>query len=626
MADENLPEVAKKVDVPIVDGVLAPTSFDGLWRCVVAICQTDMAGDYKNKPEEAFVAAQLGMSVGMNYMQSLHSVAVIKKKPSLYGNATTALCEASGQMEDHQEFWMNGKEKLDDYDGPADLNEWPDDLKAVCIMQRRGVKTPKQGTFSVADAKRMKKWNKGTSTGNLSVWQKHPKDMLMWKARHRAQDALFPDVLKGFLPAAIAADYDTTDVEETSPGTYEAPAEKANSPSPEKANEPASKDKKQVAREMQYLIDFAKSHALSLSRLEEFVNKVTTENSTTLAALIPEIENRTDEFVAMFKNWDETTGSYVGQADQDQDSGPPVDDKTGSDSDSAENEPQNEEMSPEEGAAVLREMLNVGLEDYVTRVPEAFIDSDTESNLDAYLVYVAEMTERTNLEVLQLARNNPDNYFEYFFKWLADNPINQKDDDPEPGISEDPADEAQAMINTQKALNDPPEEPDNNAGNVEDPPTNGDQKGPEVPDIIANATKTSKKTYTPFVSEFKNMPAPRFKKWVMDNKDRLQEADVEDFKEAVRKWEKMRGEGKLKEEWPYPQQQASLNLEEGKTGALNARQRIANLKQTNPTETEMARKELGFATSVSEEAAGIWEKRTLEIIEDRAKKAARKRK
>lgn len=605
MADENLPMEAVKSPVPIVDGVLAPTDLDGLWRLTSIICKTKIAGDYQNKTEEAFVAIQLGMSVGLNYMQSLQSVAVINKKPSLYGDATTAICIASGQLEEHDEYWELGEERMEDYDGPADLKEWPDDLKAVVMMKRYDVKQPKISKFSVGDAKRMQKWDKYTDNGNLSVWQKHPKDMLMWRARHKTQSVVFADVLKGFVPAKIAADYDTTDLEPTNGDTYEVPTEKAKQPATEKAkvpspegidannsSEPASAEKKEIAREMQFLIDFCKTEHLSLSRLEEFVGVIAKENGTTLGGLIPDIQARKDEFISMFKKWDETTGGYVGQPDN-TDSGPSVDDKSVSEPDPPKNEPQ---IPPEEDPVALRAILDLALELYVSNTPDAFIDSDTESNMDAYLTYCAEITKRTNLEVLKLARNNPDNYCEYFFQWLAANPI--KKEEPEPV----------------KEARDP-------RGDV----TIGDNNKPfEEP--VKEPEPAKKKAYSDFVLEFKNMTAPRFKNWVESNKDRLEAADIEDFKEAVRKWEAMRSQGKLNDEWPYPQKQLEIGFDEGQTGALNARQRVANLKQTNPTEAEMARKKLGFATAVGEEAAAIWEEKIHEIIEDKAKKAARGKK
>lgn len=583
-SSENLPVV--KAHVPMVNGMLTPNDLDGLWRLVSIVCKTDIAGDYKDKPEEAFVAVQLGMSVGLNYMQSFNSVAVINGKPSLYGDATTALCQASKELEEHDEYWELDGERFEDYDGPENLTEWPRELKAVVMMKRRGIKQQKVSKFSVGDAIRMGKWNKPTSTGNFSVWQKHPKDMLMWRARHKTQSVVFADHLRGFLPAAVAADIEPIDV---TPDKIPAAAEKANDPSPEKANENPPEEKKVVAAEAQFLIDFALEHKLQVAGLEEFVRIIVTEQSTTLAKIIPDIKARSEEFITVFKNWYARTKA---SQTEEPDSGPSVDDKSVSEPESAENGSQ---IDPSDDPVALRGILDLALDKYVEDTPEAFIDSDTEANMTRYLEYCSEMIKKPMIEVLQLAKNNPENYCEYFFNWLAAEGVIKKEEE---AATEEPDTEIHA-------------------------PALEGKKEPETPDIIKNAT--NKSSYTDFVKQFKNMPAPRFKKWVEDSKDALAKADIEDFKEAVRKWEKFRGEGKLKGEWPYPQQQNALAFEDNKTGATNARQRVANLKQTNPGETEEARKVLGFASTVSEEAAKIWEERTHEIIEKKARKAKRGR-
>jgi len=616
MADENLP-IAQKSHVPIVDGVLAPKDFDGLWRCISVICETSMAGSYRKKPEEAFVAAQLGMSVGMNYMQALQSVAVIKGKPSLYGDATTALCKASNQMEDHQEYWELDGDKLQDYEGPEDLKEWPDNLKAVCLMKRRGVTSPQIGKFSIMDAKRMQKWNKHTSDGNLSVWQKHPLDMLMWKARHRAQSTAFADVLKGFLPAAIAADYEATDIEETAPNVYAAKSDPIATP-PESAEAPTA-EKKKVASDMQFMIDFAQARSLSISRLEEFCNKIAKENSTTLSGLIPDIIKREAEFVSMFKAWDvsESGGGYVGDPDPDEG---PIPDGTEDSLDELVDDKETSKpvsatamvmLSLAEEEAMLRIKLDKALEEYTMKDEAAYIDSDTDENMSEYLDYCAEMTKRPMLEILKLAEKSPDNYCKYFFSWLATK---------EPEEAGSPAEEAPngTYANAEEEAADteihaPALE------NPEIPPTVA--KEMTVPDVIANAARKS--ALSKFVLSFKNMPAARFESWVMENEKDLKAAHPLDFKEAVRKWESMVAQGKIAGEWPYRQVQGNLELTD--PGVANFRQRVANLKKTNPSEAEDARKKLGFGSTVSEEAAKIWEAKIHELIEAKAKKAMRKK-
>jgi hypothetical protein len=246
---------------------------------------------------------------------------------------------------------------------------------------------------------------------------------------------------------------------------------------------------------------------------------------------------------------------------------------------------------------VLRIKLDKALEEYTMKDEAAYIDSDTDENMSEYLSYCAEMTKRTMLEILKLAEKSPDNYCKYFFGWLATK---------EPKDTEKQREEEVAYTEIHTPA---PEEPENHPNIVEEI---------TVPDFIANEVRKS--AFSKFVMSFKNMPADKFKGWVMENEKALKEAPPLDFKEAVRKWETMVSQGKINEEWPYRQKQSELNV-----SVANYRQRLANLKKTNPSEAEDARKKLGFATTVSEEAAKIWEEKIHELIEANAKKAMRKK-
>ena len=86
------------------------------------------------KVEQAVAAIMHGAEVGLPPMMSLQKICVINGRPSLWGDAVPAIAIATGQLEDwHEEVTGEG-----------------DAMIATCTVKRRGVKTAKVATFSVA--------------------------------------------------------------------------------------------------------------------------------------------------------------------------------------------------------------------------------------------------------------------------------------------------------------------------------------------------------------------------------------------------------------------------------------------------------------------------------------------
>jgi hypothetical protein len=187
-----------KALVPITEGQLAPTDLEGLWRIASIMSKSGMVpSEFRMKPEKCFVAMQLGMEVGLGFMAAIQTISVINGKPALYGDGIPAVIQGRGQCEKWEEYFELDGEKMKHYPGPTDLNQWPDNLTAVCILRRKGFDEPFEGYFTVADAKRMGKWNKPEKQGGLSVWQKYPLRMLKMRARGFATRDGFSDHLKG---------------------------------------------------------------------------------------------------------------------------------------------------------------------------------------------------------------------------------------------------------------------------------------------------------------------------------------------------------------------------------------------------------------------------------------------
>lgn len=164
---------APRPQLAMTNGMMQPTNIDEAFRLAKAIAASGLAPRGFERPESILIAVQLGAELGLKPMQSLQSIAVVNNRPALWGNGLQGLVLASGKLEDVEE-WLEGS---------------GDDLTAHCKVTRKGVKTPRIGTFSIADAKRAGLMQKDT-------YQKYPNDMLMNKARARAYK-LFADVLCG---------------------------------------------------------------------------------------------------------------------------------------------------------------------------------------------------------------------------------------------------------------------------------------------------------------------------------------------------------------------------------------------------------------------------------------------
>lgn len=128
------------------------------------------------KKEGAVIAIVAGQPLGLNAFQSVQGITPINGRPSIWGDAMVAVVKASGLLEDEQVEYL-----------PS-----PKDCKGVrYTCKRRGIPTPYEGTFSIADAEAAGLW------GKQGPWKQYPKRMLMNRARAFALRDAFPDALRG---------------------------------------------------------------------------------------------------------------------------------------------------------------------------------------------------------------------------------------------------------------------------------------------------------------------------------------------------------------------------------------------------------------------------------------------
>jgi len=186
MNDEQMPETEKlptltaPVDISTsmaTAGGLIPQNLQELWQLSTIMAKSGMMPDGLQNTQAVCVAVQMGLEVGLSPMQAVQNIAVIKGRPSLWGDAVLGLVRASGQLEDFDEH----------FEGSGDS------MKAVCKAKRRSQDAEIVREFSVDDAKTAGLWNGKPD----SAWRKYPKRMLQMRARSWTLRDGFGDIIKG---------------------------------------------------------------------------------------------------------------------------------------------------------------------------------------------------------------------------------------------------------------------------------------------------------------------------------------------------------------------------------------------------------------------------------------------
>lgn len=199
MADKPITALAKMGErgIQIQD-------LDSLFRFANMIYQSGLApSSFKNVQAVACVL-ELGREYGFGWMQSLRVIGITPNgTPFVYGDGPLALVQSSGHLEYIRE-WIEG-------DG--------DRMVAHCETKRRGYDQACHVTFSVADAKLAKLWNKKTKMGGDTPWVTSPKDMLIYKARSRNLKRQFADCLTGVDVRYSPAPEDDNDIIDVAPNS-----------------------------------------------------------------------------------------------------------------------------------------------------------------------------------------------------------------------------------------------------------------------------------------------------------------------------------------------------------------------------------------------------------------------
>lgn len=159
--------------------------------------------DQINTPAKAFTIMAAGAELGLKPFASWRGLYLTKAgRIAVMTKTALGKVRSSGLLEDYEE-------KIE-FEG--DLEK----MRAAVRAQRKGQRTPIIETFSIEDAKAAGLLDKKTNREGRaydSTYDKYLKDMLRSRARGRALDTGFSDVLSGILPEGIAEDADAAEQE-----------------------------------------------------------------------------------------------------------------------------------------------------------------------------------------------------------------------------------------------------------------------------------------------------------------------------------------------------------------------------------------------------------------------------
>ena len=561
---DNLPVKQQKVPVPIVNGKFAPTDFDGLWRLAVIMSDSNLVPDaYKNKPADAFVAMQMGMEVGLGFMASLQNIAVVRGKPTVYADGVTGLIQSKGHLEYMDEGFKVGDKEVDPSDLPLNLDEWPDNLKAFCHMKRNGQEKIYKGSFSVADAKRINKWNKATKTGKRTIWQQWPARMLTWRARTFPCRDGFSDDLKGLSIYEEVIDYDA-DLEKTN-GHYEVPVESGNN------------------LEFQ---SFCQENSIDEGTAMRYVNESAKMVDCPAGDLIAMAISKPDAFLEKFTAW----------IDRDKSDN----DKSGSDSKNTKSESQNAncpncdvpeckgcttvEVGGEEAPKVelIDEVYDIMyLELNKINAPEEPL---YEEFLGQYVEYVSELTKQPKEKILEAFTKDSD-WFEFFMGWI---------------------DEKSATGEGQDASGaEMPVKPEDQESPGQSPVKDGGLNGKDKLESLKDAVPQS------FKKQWIGKPGKSFKPFVLQNPGKF-DPDIiskEEYHLAVDKWNTL-VKARTGDEWPYGEQPTPIEFPK-----QEPKQALVQFELEQPAAVKKSKEFRGFAKGgLSNDAAKIVLQDVLDIM------------
>jgi hypothetical protein len=205
--EKNLPEVttpatraakeimALKVGEP---QAIIPQTLEEVFRFAQMVVQARLAPDsYDNDPHKICIGILTGAELGVPPMQALKNIAIINKRPAIWGDLAVALCQSKGLLVKFEHRYEG-----DEGDKVNAGEAFTDDYGCHVLIWRKDQDSPYEGHYTVRDAKRAHLW----MNPKKAPWIENPKRMLFNRARAFALRDGFADCLAGLAIAEEARD------------------------------------------------------------------------------------------------------------------------------------------------------------------------------------------------------------------------------------------------------------------------------------------------------------------------------------------------------------------------------------------------------------------------------------
>jgi len=177
--------------IPMVNGQLMPTDFDGIQRLAKFMHSTGMVPQNDRSPctlEQTILLVTKAFELGLPFTAIASGMLIVRNKPAVWGDVMLALVQRSPEF--------------------VSIGERMEGDDAVCVVTRMHKildgtyeRSGCEVRFSIQDAKTAGLW------GKSGPWTQYPKRMLKLRARAFALRDMFADLLNGMSMAEEVQDY-----------------------------------------------------------------------------------------------------------------------------------------------------------------------------------------------------------------------------------------------------------------------------------------------------------------------------------------------------------------------------------------------------------------------------------
>lgn len=200
----------EKTQASLLTPILA--TYGSVDKFCVQYAQSSLCPEHlKNKPNEIQIMIAYGLSFGLSPFAAIKNVMVVDNIPTLYGDAVTAMCHATGQLEKLQ---VNIEETDEVLSGVLINNKEAKNIIARCVIKRRGIEEI-HTSFSLKEAAEAgllfitftDKVTKKLIIRPKKIWHSYTTRMLSWRAKTYAIREAFPDKLVSLTTFEEVIDY-----------------------------------------------------------------------------------------------------------------------------------------------------------------------------------------------------------------------------------------------------------------------------------------------------------------------------------------------------------------------------------------------------------------------------------